>query len=178
VKGPDCRADAAASDRLARVFSPSAHILELRAGVAKAGDALAICKADHEEQRRRADDFEFKLSAPAARPAGAPKEATASCARDYSSVRGVKLNVGETARHLGGRIYVGLESVAGISYQWCHVRVSTDIKKSYGDLILLRLAEAFYVESSMGKFRVIATKHVYNDRSSGTYCEFDLLREP
>ena len=95
-------------DRLARVFAPPAHIVELRASAAKASNTLAICKADHEEQRRRADDFEFKLSAAAARPEGAPREAAASCARDYASVRGIKLKVGETVRHLGGRIYLGL----------------------------------------------------------------------
>lgn len=166
-------------ERLARVFSPAAHITELRAASAKAADALAICKADHEEQRKRGDDLEFKMSASVVRPAGAPKEATASCARDYASARGIKLTVGETVRHLGGRVYVGLESVAGLTYQWCHVRVSTDLKRSYGDNILMRLAEPLYVESSMGKFRLIATRHAYNinDRAS-TYCEFDLVREP
>ena len=165
-------------DRLARVFAPPAHIVELRASAAKASNTLAICKADHEEQRRRADDFEFKLSAAAARPEGAPREAAASCARDYASVRGIKLKVGETVRHLGGRIYLGLESVAGITYQSCNVRVSSDLKWSYGDNILMRIAEPLYVESSMGKFRLIASKHVYNHPSAGTYCEFDLLREP
>lgn len=165
-------------DRLARVFSPQAHILELRSAAARAGDAFVICKADHEEQRRRADEFEFKLSAAATRSEGAPKEGAASCARDYASVRGVKLRVGETVRHLGGRVYVGLESVAGLNYQWCNVRVSSDTKRSYGDNILMRIAEPLYVESTMGKFRLIASKHVYNHPSAGTYCEFDLLREP
>jgi hypothetical protein len=164
-------------ERLARVFSPAEHITSLRAASAKAADALAICKADHEEQRKRGDDLEFKLSASTARTAGAPKEAAASCARDYASVRGIRLNPGEGLRHMGGRVYIGLEYVAGPSNNWCKVRASTDLKQSYGDHILLKIADALIVESTMGKFRLVPTKLVNADRA-GSYCEFDLVREP
>jgi hypothetical protein len=159
-------------DRLARVFSPPAHILELRAAAAKSADALAICKADHEEQRKRGDDLEFKLSA--ARPEGAPKEVAASCARDYATVRGLRLKPGEGVRHVGGRVYVGLESVG---HKWCRVHASTDLKRSYGPDNFLDIAEALIVESTMGKFRLVATKVSEGDRAS-SFCEFDLVREP
>ena len=69
----------------------------------------------------------------------------------------------------GVAVYVG--------YNWCKVRASTDIKESYGDHILLKIAEALKLESTMGKLQFIPTKLV-DDPPAGSYCEFDLVREP
>jgi hypothetical protein len=156
--------------RLARIFTPSEQIVELRASVAKEHDAFVTCRADYEEQRKRTDDLEFKVSAFSGPTQAGQKVSSDTCALDFRAVRGIHLTPGESARHVGGRIYAGLRYIEGGYDSQCAVIMTsdTDIKP---DAAWLHVAQAERINSSMGQFRLIVTK------IGAGYCEFDLIRE-
>jgi len=139
-------------------------------------DRLDTEAATAQSCQKKLTDLEFKLDAKNS-PRAQPAEA---CLQELDTIKAITLRRAEASRQLGGRIHFGVKHIQDYAGDaWCEVHATTDTVASTHTN--LRPGDSLQLKTSIGHFRLVATKvanakesnNVYEDR----YCLFDLVRQ-